>query len=101
MSETQRVAIVTGAAGGIGSAMTRALLSADIRVAGVDRDHDPLETLAASAREQGKAAELLTVCTDLSNDSAAEEHQSHPRSFRPHRYPGEQCRDRPRFNPAR
>ncbi len=50
MSETQRVAIVTGAAGGIGRAMTRGLLAAGIRVAGVDRDREPLEALAASAR---------------------------------------------------
>ena len=54
MSDTQRVAIVTGAAGGIGRAMTRGLLAADIRVAGVDRDREPLEALAANAREQGK-----------------------------------------------
>src|SRR6516225_3843789 len=73
MTETPRVAIVTGAAGGIGRAMTRGLLAAGIRVAGVDRDHDPLEELAASAHEQGKAAELLTVQTDLTNDSAADE----------------------------
>jgi NAD(P)-dependent dehydrogenase (short-subunit alcohol dehydrogenase family) len=73
MPETPRVAIVTGAAGGIGSAMTRALVAAGIRVAGVDRDREPLEGLAASAREQGKAAELLTIQTDLTNDSAAEE----------------------------
>ena len=43
MTENQRVAIVTGAAGGIGRAMTRALLAAGIRVAGVDRDREPLE----------------------------------------------------------
>ena len=73
MTETQRVAILTGAAGGIGRAMTRALLSAGIRVAGVDRDREPLEALAASAREQGKAADLLTIQTDLTNDSATEE----------------------------
>ena len=73
MTENQRVAIVTGAAGGIGRAMTRALLAAGIRVAGVDRDRDPLEALAASAREQGKADGLLTIQTDLTNDSAAEE----------------------------
>ena len=73
MSETQRVAIVTGAAGGIGRAMTRGLLAAGIQVAGVDRDHDPLEELAASAHEQGKVAELLTIQTDLTNDSAADE----------------------------
>jgi NAD(P)-dependent dehydrogenase (short-subunit alcohol dehydrogenase family) len=73
MTENQRVAIVTGAAGGIGRAMVRGLLAADMRVAGVDRDRDPLEALAASAREQGKADDLLTIQTDLTNDSAAEE----------------------------
>jgi NAD(P)-dependent dehydrogenase (short-subunit alcohol dehydrogenase family) len=73
MTENQRVAIVTGAAGGIGRAMVRGLLAADIQVAGVDRDRDPLEALAASAREQGKADDLLTIQTDLANDSAAEE----------------------------
>ena len=73
MAETQRVAIVTGAAGGIGRAMTRGLLAAGVRVAGVDRDREPLEALAASAREQDKADGLLTIQTDLTNDSAAEE----------------------------
>jgi NAD(P)-dependent dehydrogenase (short-subunit alcohol dehydrogenase family) len=73
MSETQRVAIVTGAAGGIGRAMVQGLLSAGIRVAGVDRDREPLEELAASAREQGKAADLLTIQTDLTSDAAPEE----------------------------
>ena len=73
MTENLRVAIVTGAAGGIGRAMTRALLAAGIRVAGVDRDREPLEALAASAREQGKGSELLTLQTDLTNNSAAEE----------------------------
>src|SRR5712671_262607 len=73
MAETQRVAIVTGAAGGIGRAMTRALLAAGVQVAGVDRDREPLEALAASAGEQGKAADLLTIQTDLTNDSAVDE----------------------------
>jgi NAD(P)-dependent dehydrogenase (short-subunit alcohol dehydrogenase family) len=72
MTEVQRVAIVTGAAGGIGKAMTRALLAAGIRVAGVDRDREPLEALAASAREQGKPAELLTIAADLTDDSAVD-----------------------------
>ena len=53
--------------------MTRALLAAGIQVAGVDRDRGPLEALAASALERGKAAALLTIQTDLTNDSAAEE----------------------------
>ena len=73
MTEIQRVAIVTGAAGGIGRAMVRGLLAAGIRVAGVDRDREPLDALAASAREQGKADDLLTIQTDLTNDSATEE----------------------------
>jgi 2,3-dihydro-2,3-dihydroxybenzoate dehydrogenase len=70
MSGTQRVAIVTGAAGGIGTAMAKALLTAGIRVAGVDRDREPLEALAANAREVGKAADLLTIQTDLTSDAA-------------------------------
>ncbi len=73
MSEIQRVAIVTGAAGGIGQAMTHGLLVTGIRVAGVDRDREPLEALAASAREQGKASELLTIQADLTSDSATDE----------------------------
>ncbi len=73
MSGISRVAIVTGAAGGIGRAMVQGLLAAGIRVAGVDRDRDPLETLAASAREQGKTAALLTIQTDLTADTAVDE----------------------------
>src|SRR5712671_1569164 len=73
MTETQRVAIVTGAAGGIGRAMVRGLLAAGVRVAGVDRDHEPLEALAASAGEQGKGDDFLTVQTDLTSDSAVDE----------------------------
>jgi NAD(P)-dependent dehydrogenase (short-subunit alcohol dehydrogenase family) len=72
MAETQRVAIVTGVAGGIGTAMTRALLAAGIQVAGVDRNREPLEALAAIAREQGKAADLLTIAADLTDDSAVD-----------------------------
>jgi NAD(P)-dependent dehydrogenase (short-subunit alcohol dehydrogenase family) len=73
MTEPQRVAIVTGAAGGIGRAMVRGLLAAGVRVASVDRDNEPLEALAASAGEQGKGDDFLTVQTDLTNDSAADE----------------------------
>jgi 3-oxoacyl-[acyl-carrier protein] reductase len=53
--------------------MVRGLRAAGVRVAGVDRDREPLEALAATARGQEKAAELLTVQTDLTNDSAADE----------------------------
>ncbi len=73
MSGISRVAIVTGAAGGIGRAMVRGLLAAGLRVVGVDRDRDPLEALAASVGEQGKTSELLTIQTDLTTDTAADE----------------------------
>ena len=73
MAETQRVAIVTGAAGGIGRAMVRGLLAADIRVAAVDRDREPLAVLAVNANEEGNADDLLTIPTDLTSNSAAEE----------------------------
>jgi NAD(P)-dependent dehydrogenase (short-subunit alcohol dehydrogenase family) len=52
--------------------MVQGLLAAGIRVAGVDGDRDPLEALAAVAREQGKADEL-TIQTDLTSDTAADE----------------------------
>src|SRR5271169_4442061 len=53
--------------------MVRGLLAAGIGSPGVDRDRDPLESLATSAREQGKAAEVLAVRTDLTSDTAADE----------------------------
>jgi NADP-dependent 3-hydroxy acid dehydrogenase YdfG len=50
--------------------MARALLEAGIRVAAVDRDREALEALAVSARDHGKAAELLTcVSSDLIRQS--------------------------------
>ena len=64
--------------------MTRGLLAAGIKVAGVDRDREPLEALATTAREQGKAAELLTVQTDLTTDSAADEITEAARRVWPH-----------------
>jgi NAD(P)-dependent dehydrogenase (short-subunit alcohol dehydrogenase family) len=70
VTETPRVAIVTGAAGGIGRAMVRGLLAAGIRVAAVDRDREPLEAPSESARQQGNAAELLTITADLTDDAA-------------------------------
>jgi NAD(P)-dependent dehydrogenase (short-subunit alcohol dehydrogenase family) len=71
MSDTQRAAIVTGAAGGIGRALVKGLLGAGIRVAAVDLTRDGLAAVAAGAREQGKDAALLTIESDLSRDGAA------------------------------
>jgi NAD(P)-dependent dehydrogenase (short-subunit alcohol dehydrogenase family) len=70
MSDTQRAAIVTGAAGGIGRALVKGLLGAGIRVAAVDRTADGLAAITAAAREQGREANLLTIEADLSRDDA-------------------------------
>jgi NAD(P)-dependent dehydrogenase (short-subunit alcohol dehydrogenase family) len=70
MSDKQRTAIVTGAAGGIGRALVRGLLEAGIRVAAVDRTRDGLNAVANAAREQGRDANLLAIEADLSRDTA-------------------------------
>jgi NAD(P)-dependent dehydrogenase (short-subunit alcohol dehydrogenase family) len=70
MSDKQRTAIVTGAAGGIGRALVKGLLEAGIRVAAVDRTRDGLNALVKGAREQGRDANLLTIEADLSRDAA-------------------------------
>ncbi|MET9962723.1 2,3-dihydro-2,3-dihydroxybenzoate dehydrogenase [Streptomyces sp. NPDC006326] len=48
-----KIALVTGAAGGIGEAIVRALASRGVRVAAVDRDADRLREVAKSVGEQG------------------------------------------------
>jgi NAD(P)-dependent dehydrogenase (short-subunit alcohol dehydrogenase family) len=68
MSDIERVAIVTGAAGGIGRALVKGLLGAGVRVAAVDLTAGGL---AALAREAGGAGALLTIAADLSRDAAA------------------------------
>jgi NAD(P)-dependent dehydrogenase (short-subunit alcohol dehydrogenase family) len=70
VSDAQRAAIVTGAAGGIGRALVKGLLGVGIRVAAVDRTRDGLEAVTAAAREQGREANLLTIEADLSRDGA-------------------------------
>ncbi|MBX6375821.1 MAG: SDR family oxidoreductase [Acetobacteraceae bacterium] len=68
---TQRVAIVTGGAKGIGGAMVRGLLGAGVAVVAADRDAPALDALAedvgAEARER-----LLTHAADLTAPGAAE-----------------------------
>jgi NAD(P)-dependent dehydrogenase (short-subunit alcohol dehydrogenase family) len=58
-----RVVFLTGAAGGIGLAMTDALLAAGHRVAAVDRDAEALERLAA--RHPDAKDRLQLICGNL------------------------------------
>jgi NAD(P)-dependent dehydrogenase (short-subunit alcohol dehydrogenase family) len=61
-----RVVLVTGAAGGIGSAITKALIAAGHSVAAVDRDAAALDRLASSDR-------IHPFLIDLSSESACHE----------------------------
>jgi len=63
---TARVILITGAAGGIGSAITKALIAAGHSVAAVDRDAQSLARLPQSERIQ-------PILADLANDVACRE----------------------------
>src|ERR1043165_5987313 len=63
---TSRVVLVTGAAGGIGSAISSALIAAGHSVAAGDRDAAALARLPASARIQ-------PIMADLANEAACRE----------------------------
>jgi len=69
MSTQRNTAIVTGAASGIGRAMTLGLLGAGIDVAAVDREAQWLEELKAAA-PGGNAGSLRTLTADLSEASS-------------------------------
>jgi NAD(P)-dependent dehydrogenase (short-subunit alcohol dehydrogenase family) len=58
--QSSRVVLVTGAAGGIGAAVSRALVTAGHAVAAVDRDADGLKRLATSDRIHPIMADLET-----------------------------------------
>lgn len=69
-SANSRVVLLTGAAGGIGLAMTRALLGAGHVVAAVDRDAKALDRLVA---EHGDARNRLhPIATDLATPAGCE-----------------------------
>lgn len=61
----RRVALVTGAAKGLGSAMVRGLIDAGISVAAVDRDQGSLEALRREIAQAGYGASLGTFVEDL------------------------------------
>jgi NAD(P)-dependent dehydrogenase (short-subunit alcohol dehydrogenase family) len=73
MSEQQRVALVTGAAGGIGRAIVGGLLGQGLAVAAVDRTAEGLADLQKAAEERQQGARLLTIEADLAQDEAIPE----------------------------
>jgi len=73
MSEQQRVALVTGAAGGIGRALVHGLLGQGLAVAAVDRTAEGLAELMKEAEERQRGAHLLTIEADLAQDEAIAE----------------------------
>jgi NAD(P)-dependent dehydrogenase (short-subunit alcohol dehydrogenase family) len=64
-SSTGRVVLLTGAAGGIGSAITQALLDAGHSIAAVDKDGAALERLAE--RHEGVGERLAAIAADLAS----------------------------------
>ncbi len=66
-----RVAIVTGAAGGIGSATAKMLAAEGARLVIVDRNEEPLEALAGELREAG--TDVLARRLDVTDAPAYEE----------------------------
>jgi len=67
-----RIAIVTGAAGGIGRVITGALLAEGAKVAALDVDEEGLERLAGAHSEPMSAHQLITRATDISDYAACE-----------------------------
>jgi NAD(P)-dependent dehydrogenase (short-subunit alcohol dehydrogenase family) len=73
MSEQQRVAIVTGAAGGIGRELVLGLLGKGLAVAAVDRTAPGLADLTQMAQQRQLGANLMTIEADLARDEAIDE----------------------------
>ena len=68
MAGEKKIAIVTGAASGIGRAMTLGLLDAGVDVAAVDRNEAGLAALAATV--QGKPGAMQSIPADLARPEA-------------------------------
>jgi NAD(P)-dependent dehydrogenase (short-subunit alcohol dehydrogenase family) len=73
MAGERRVAIVTGAASGIGRAMTLGLLEGGIDVAAVDKEAAWLDELASTAGGKAFIGRLRPVRADLSDPVAFEQ----------------------------
>src|SRR5262249_20611989 len=73
MSEQQRVAIVTGAAGGIGRAILLGLLGRGLVVAATDPTAQGLADLAHAAELRQHGAALMTIEADLARDDSIDD----------------------------
>lgn len=73
MSEQQRVAIVTGAAGGIGRELVLGLLENGLKVAAVDRTAQGLAELDQAVQQRQQSANLVTIEADLARDEAIDD----------------------------
>src|SRR6201981_2166964 len=73
MSEQQRVAIVTGAAGGIGRELVLGMLGKGVEIAAVDRTSQGLADLVRAAQERQQGGNLMTIEADLARDEAIDE----------------------------
>lgn len=67
---SERVIVITGAAGGIGSAVVRALLSKGASVVAADVDEAKLSVLVQDLERDGNGKRLLIVETDVSDSGA-------------------------------
>lgn len=63
-----KTALVTGAATGIGEAITRALLRNGVNVAAVDVQKEKLARLLADVTEREGFGRLYTMCCDVSKE---------------------------------
>ena len=64
-----KVAIITGAAGGIGSAISRAFAAEGAAVLGIDIDQNALEAMGGAVRAEN--ARAATLCADVADEDTA------------------------------
>lgn len=74
MKFINKTAIITGAAGGIGTEITRRFLDEGANVVAVDLSMDTLEKLAS---KMGNPENLLLITTDISSEESTEELYQH------------------------
>jgi len=73
MSEQQRLALVTCAAGGSGRELVLGLLGKGLKVAAVDRTAQGLAELAQAAKQQQQDANLMTIEADIARDESIDD----------------------------